>query len=60
MAHPITYLHHPLKTVNAREADRRRIAEAMAAFGPIEPAPELHTKPTPAQQRVARYQLHLR
>lgn len=60
MPHPIVYLGKPLKTVSAREADRRWLADAVAAFGQIEAAPEQHVKPTPAQQRVSRYQLHLR
>jgi hypothetical protein len=60
MPHPITYLGKPLKTVSAREADRKWLAEAMAAFGHVDPAPEFQLKPTPAQERVTRYQLHSR
>lgn len=36
MSHKIHYLNHPLHTVNAKEAERLRIAEAMAAFGTVE------------------------
>jgi hypothetical protein len=60
MPHLIQYLGKPLFTVNAKAEERRRLAEAMAQFGAINPAPELHAKPTPAQERVSRYQLHLR
>ena len=49
----IKYLGHPLHTVAAKERDRQRIAEAMANFGPIEPAQELQKIPTPAERRVA-------
>lgn len=60
MPHPIQYLGHPLHTVNAKAALRNQLAAAMAAFGEVPPAPELDTKPTPAQQRVLRYGLHKR
>lgn len=60
MPHPIQYLGHPLHTINAKAEIRRQLAEAVAAFGPIAPAAELSTKPTPAQERVTRYGLHKR
>jgi hypothetical protein len=60
MPNPVHYLGHPLHTVNAKAEARRQLAAAMAAFGSVTPAPETFTKPTPAQARVTRYQLHLR
>lgn len=60
MPHPVKYLGKPLFTVNAKAEQRRQLAEAMAQFGTIPPAPECHTKPTPAQLRVDRYQLQSR